>query len=143
MPRRIEVRAAIDGDVVFVEPVEVVRRKVHAGRDALLTEGANHFAKNVYFKRCVDDAEVCGPGVPHGEAGVVLGGEDDVSNSGQSGERGPILGMEFARVEGFGQFSEKSVGVVVGRSGEGMADDRSELAIIISSCGTLVPPMLE
>jgi hypothetical protein len=51
--------------------------------------------------------------------------------------------MEFARVEGFGQFSEKSVGVVVGRSGEGMADDRSELAIIISSCGTLVPPMLE
>ena len=39
----------------------------------------------------VHDAEVRRLRVPHGEAGVVLGGEDHVLDARQLGQRGPIL----------------------------------------------------
>ena len=59
----------------------------------------------------------------------MLGGEDDVADASEFGEGGPIVGVEFVGVEGFGEVVEEAVGVIVGCADEGVADDRAELGI--------------
>src|SRR3954447_23199447 len=68
-------------------------------------------------------------GGPHGEARVVLRGEHDIADSREFGENGPVLGIELAGVERLREVGEESAGVVVGGAGEGVADDRAELAV--------------
>ena len=129
MFRRIELGAAIDGDVVLVEPVEIVGRKVDAGRDPLLAKRAHHVAEDVLAEGRVRDAVGRRFRGPHREAGVVLGGEDDVPDARQFREHGPILGIELARVERLRQLGEEAARVIVGRAGQRVADHRAELAV--------------
>ena len=61
------------------------------------------------------NVEIRGGGAKHAKAGVMLGAENDVAEPHQPGERRPIRGMEFPRVESLGQFGEKAVCIFVGR----------------------------
>ena len=72
------------------------------------------------------DAEIGGRGVPHGEAGMVLGGEDDVADAGEFGQRGPILRVEFARIEGLRQVVEEALGVSLVGARQRVGDDHAE-----------------
>src|SRR3954454_1649193 len=121
---RGELGSAVDGEVVLVEPAEVVRREVEAGRDALRAERAHYGAEDVLTERGVHDAVRGRFGGPHGEARVVLGGEHDIADSREFGENGPVLGIELAGVERLREVGEESAGVVVGGAGEGGGGDR-------------------
>ena len=61
------------------------------------------------MKRSMHDAEGGGLRVEHGEAGMVLGGEHDITNPGQVRQPSPIQWMKLVRIEGFGQFVKEAV----------------------------------
>lgn len=81
------------------------------------------------MERRMKDAEIGGPGVPHAKAGVVFGGEHDVADTGQFGERSPVFRIEFARIKRRRQLGKEPFHVVVGSACEGVTDDHAQLAI--------------
>ena len=109
--------------------MKIVGRKVDAGGDALLAKGSQHVGENVALEGRAIDAELRGGGIPHGESGVMLGGEDDVLHAGELGQHGPILRMKFAGIEGIRQFGEEAPGEIVRGSDQRMTDHHAELAI--------------
>ena len=121
--------AALDVDVVLPEPPEIIGREIDTGRDTLGTEGVEDAFRQVALVGRAHDAEIGGLGVPHGESGVVLGGENGIFDAGEFGEGGPVVGFEFAGVEGFRKILEESAGVGGVGTGERVGDHDAGLGI--------------
>ena len=120
---------ALERDLVFTEPPEVVGRVVEARSEAGVAEGAHEFAGDVAGEGGFHDAEIRCFSVEHGEAVVVFGGEDDVLHADQLGETRPLGGVELCGVEGFGELFDVALKVVVAGTDHGMADLEAELGI--------------
>ena len=75
-------------------------RVVEAELDALLAALVGEFLERVALEgRGGDDVEGVGLGVEHGEAVVVLGGDDDVLHAGGFGQRDDVVRAEAGGVE--------------------------------------------
>ena len=121
--------ASLYVDLVLPQPPEIVRREVDTRGDALRAERIEDFAREVVLVGRVHDAEVSGLGVPHGESGMVFGGEDDVPDTGQLRQGGPIRGLEFARIECLRQLFKKALQVGFVGAGQRMRNHDAGLAI--------------
>ena len=87
------------GETAGVMPV-LGLRIVESQLDALLLAGRGQFLERIAMEgRGVDDVVRAGLGVEHGEAVVVLRGDDDVLHAGVLGDRHPLVGVELHRVE--------------------------------------------
>jgi hypothetical protein len=109
LPRRS--RSAGRGPVLILRVVE-------AELDALLAALFGELAQRVALEgRGGDDVEGVGLGVEHGEAVVVLGGDDDVLHAGGFGEGDDIVRAEAGGVE------LRREGLVVGDGDGGVVHD--------------------
>ena len=78
----------------------LVLRVVEAELDALLAALLGELFEGIAMEGCGgDDVEGIGLGVEHGEAVVVLGGDDDVLHAGGFGEGDDVVGVEAGGVE--------------------------------------------
>ena len=109
--------AGLEGGAAGSGPV-LVLRVVEAELDALLAALFGEFVEGVAFEGSGgDDVEGVGLGVEHGEAVVVLGGDDDVLHAGGFGEGDDVVGAEAGGVELWGE------GFVVGDGDGGVVHD--------------------
>src|SRR5579871_6123455 len=118
-------------------------RIVEAEFDALLVALFGEFFEGVALEGCGgDDVEGVDLGVEHGEAVVVLGGDDDVLHAGSFGEGDDVVGAEAGGVELGGE------GLVVG-DGDGevvhdpLADVGGALAVPLACGDGVEAPMDE
>ena len=93
---------ALDRDAVFPQPPEIVGRVIEAGRDTLGAKSRQDFGGDVALERGVRDVKISRCGRPQAEARMMFGREDHVAEPGELRERGPVLRVELARVEGEG-----------------------------------------
>jgi hypothetical protein len=112
-----------------VQPMEVVRREVEANRDAFVAEGLHDGGGDVLAEGRAHDVEVRRLRVPHAEAGVVLGREDDVLHAREPGEGRPVRRVELAGVEATRKFLEEAPRVVLVRARERVADHAAQRAV--------------
>jgi hypothetical protein len=84
IPRLDTGNRALDGLAVLVKPPEIVGLIINAGGNALGTEGIEDLLGDIAMKGGIHDAERGCLGVEHGKAGMVLGGEHNVADAGQT-----------------------------------------------------------
>src|SRR6187402_673046 len=114
---------------VFVQPEEVIGRKINARCNSLLSKRGKQFAGDVFSVWRLHDVEVGRLRIPHAETVVMLGSKDHVTDTRHLGQARHCIRVEVRRIEGLWQLTVEAIDVVIGSTSQGVADDNAQLAV--------------